>query len=228
MQEQDVNVANFSPAPMVDEDGSVVLFLYGGLTAESSSRLVNEILLYGNAPNIQLRIKSNGGDVDEAFALWDIIQEYNINTHLDGFGFSGGFIVFLAGINRTMGEHAKLMHHEMRYQQSGTLTTQEKTVREFRARQNKIDRLINSKLNLQDGFLHEIYSKGEDWYVDFDLAVILGIVTHVLQISEYEETSYLEIEGFDEKEPYTQTVRTSEYVPVEDVYGVHKAEPTEE
>jgi ATP-dependent protease ClpP protease subunit len=222
MEQQDMNMATFSPQPQVDEDGSVILFLYGGLTAESSSKLISEILAYGNAPNIQLRIKTNGGDMDEAFALWDIIQEYNINTHLDGFGFSGGFIVFLAGINRTMGKNAKIMHHEMRYQHSGTLTNHQQSAQEFRRRQDKIDELIMSKINIRKDALEEWYERSGDWYIDYDLAVSLGIVTHVLQIETHNEM--VEIDGIEMEMP----VRYSEYVPVEDVYAVHKNESVEE
>lgn len=223
--QEDINMMDCSPQPRVDEDGSVVLYLYGGVTPPAISRVINEIHHYGNAPSIQLRIKSNGGDADEAFGLVSLIREYDVATHVDGFAFSAAFLIFMAGRIRTMSPNSKLMHHELRYPTQGTLTKIEREVKEMRKRQDMIDEIILNSSDFSKEYLRHIYETQKDWFIDFNDAVEMSMVTHVLHITETIEEVDVPIEdlhGNPALLTVEQPVRQAEYITLEEYNEIRK------
>lgn len=203
-----LQITRLSPEPLVNEDdGSVIVYLYEDVTEESVNRVIKELHTY-EGRNIQLHLKTCGGTAYDALALVDIIRELRVQVHVVGCAFSAGFFIFCSAPIRTMSKHATLMYHELAYYRHGDLTYQKRFTEDSERLQKKLDSLVTEGTDITQEQLDEIKERRKDWYIDYEEALALNIITHVLitkrtvepahQVPEQvcEETSFVTMEEY--------------------------------
>jgi ATP-dependent Clp protease protease subunit len=104
--------------PEVDLYKKGVHMLMDNIHNESCKEAIEFILKQGyevNKPNkLQLLICSEGGDMNSAFALIDIIRGSKIPIDTVGLGTIGsaGLLIFMAGSNRTLTPNTSILSHQ--------------------------------------------------------------------------------------------------------------------
>jgi len=99
-------------------DSTADLYLYGdigGWWADINSEKVREKLaqLSEKTSEINVYLKSNGGDVFESIAIKNILSRHSakINVYIDGMAASGGSVIAMAGDNIYMYPDSMMMIH---------------------------------------------------------------------------------------------------------------------
>ena len=79
----------------------------------SGKKLINEIKALANEKEIVLRINSNGGDIFQAFAIYNTLKESkaSITVKVDGIAASAASLIAMAGEKIIMPENTMLMLH---------------------------------------------------------------------------------------------------------------------
>ena len=165
--------------------GKRILFFTEEVNADSSNRMI-EYLLYldADAPGreITLCINSPGGEVVSGLAVYDIIRSLKspVRTVCTGTAASMGSILFLAGEERQMLPHTKIMIHDPLI---GGLSGSKKALElEKEAVQLMETRaIIAGIISERSGRpLEEVYEKTkEDCYLNAQEAMDFGIATGI-------------------------------------------------
>jgi len=165
-----------SPMPHVTETDAII-FLYDEVNEFSVNKCIKEIFDNVNK-NKTLRVKTCGGSLHDTFALIDIIQEYNVNVHVDGYAYSAGFLILCSARVRTMSNNAHLMYHDLSYGMYGKRVDHENEVEFKQDLTNCMHKLITKYTRITDKQL-EVIDKGKrEWFLNYEEAKQLGIVTH--------------------------------------------------
>ncbi len=115
-----VKPTNFTT--FIDDDIDIdnrIIHLFKDIDFESVSNVVKGIQLMiarGTDRYIDIYIGSFGGCIYSSFWLYDFIRaqvNVEINTYVCGAAMSGGSIIFLAGDNKYMYQHSRLMMHSV-------------------------------------------------------------------------------------------------------------------
>lgn len=190
-----------SPETLVEEDGSVCIYLFEEINQKSVNRVIHEISKHAGK-NIQLQLKTRGGTTEDALALVDVIQQANVQVNVVGYAYSSGFIIFSSAPIRTMTKNAVLMYHDCSYIVSGMPKNHKNYNKFVEGLRKRIINIVTEKTNISSEVIEQIHESGEDWYLDYEEAKSLGLITHVLV--EYEETvpehKVRKIEFFDYEE----------------------------
>jgi ATP-dependent Clp protease protease subunit len=98
------------------------LLIYGNISSSSwDSTAVGGLKLAGaindlNVKKLKVRINSNGGEVKEGLAVYNLLTDlaekgYEVETICDGFACSAASVIFMAGTKRTMNKASLLLIH---------------------------------------------------------------------------------------------------------------------
>jgi ATP-dependent Clp protease protease subunit len=119
LKDHDVNYISFEPAS--ESEDSAILKIYGDIGESQfdgdgliSSKSISEFLeQHKEAKNLIVKINSRGGDVQEGWAIYDLLTNSGkiIKTIGEGKVFSIATIVFLAGTEREMMKNADGLIH---------------------------------------------------------------------------------------------------------------------
>lgn len=133
-------------------------------------------------PPILLIINSPGGEVYSGWGIIDAIETSltPVVTVCFGVCASMGFAMFLAGHTRFMGSHSYAMYHEVANWNVGNLTKQKLTVKNLETLQAQYDLFVEDKTTITKDKLEQIKSKQEDWFIDSQEALNLGICDSIL------------------------------------------------
>lgn len=135
---------------------------------------------------IYIYINSNGGYCSEGFILLDLIEQikskgYEINTVVTGVAYSFGFILALVGTHRYCYRHCDLMCHTVQlFAPPLPLPDFEKTVRRAQKMQGRIEEYVFNHTKITTEMWAEKIEQGEDWYIDANEALELGICDEVI------------------------------------------------
>lgn len=170
-------------------------FLYGEISDESVSNLIKEIKEYENKvisvfsvynvklisklEPVALHINSKGGDVMAGFALMDYIENSKLNfvTIAEGCVMSMALPIYLTGSKRYSGNFATFHFHESSILEYGYLTKIKESVEENERLDNIIDDYIVERTKISKNKLKKIKMNQQDWYINKEEAIKLGIVT---------------------------------------------------
>lgn len=163
------------------------IFFTGKVTGKSANELIKQLMYLeeaGCGEEITLYINSPGGEVTSGLAVYDVIRlmESPVNTVCIGMAASMGAILFLAGRNRSMLPHTRLMIHDPSY---GSGNIGGKKPHEI---QHELDKLNETREALAEIIaektgksVEEIYKvTAEDTYYSAKEALAFGLATGII------------------------------------------------
>lgn len=139
---------NFYQFKQIDETVTE-LSIYGDITswvwdeAEMSADKFRAQLDAVSTPNLNVRINSYGGEVKEALAIYNMLQDFKgkVTTINDGFACSAAASIFMAGAERIMNTGSLLMIHNAWTYAAGNAN-------ELRKQADDLDKISNSTIEL--------------------------------------------------------------------------------
>lgn len=162
------------------------IFLLESVTPESSANLFKQLRFLEEQDNtlpITLYINSPGGDVNSGLAVYDYIKSMKspVNTVCMGLAASMGAILFLAGNERSMFEHTKIMIHDPSY--AGDISNKkpdsiEKLFKSLTDTRNVICSIIADVCNKPLDDIFEITK--EDSFFNAEESLEFGIATKII------------------------------------------------
>lgn len=131
---------------------------------------------------IHLYIHSFGGEAYDMWALIDIIlnSKTPVYTYCTGYAMSAGFKIFLAGHKRFATQHSTFMCHQMNCYRHGKYQDLVEDRVEMDYLQSANEKFIVERTKITQAQLDENKTKKQDWYMHFDEALALGVVTDIL------------------------------------------------
>ena len=131
---------------------------------------------------IILDIQTEGGYVREGLSLISVIEqsEAPVYTRVNGYAFSMGFIIFLAGKERFISRHAEVMYHQISAGKQGTLCEIETDMKISKRLQKHLENYVIERSKLTRKDLQQIYRTNQDRFYSPKECLDLGIDTKML------------------------------------------------
>ena len=134
---------------------------------------------------IIIRINSYGGYVHELWSAINIIENikkkgYTVNTICMGKAMSCGFVLFLSGTNRYMYPYSTLMYHSVSSGTYGKVQEMKESLFETQRLNEMAKKYTIEKTNITKERLDEVDKCKEDWYINSEESLELGIATKIL------------------------------------------------
>ena len=169
-------------------DGSAVMELFGdigefGYTVKDFSAALSAV----SAPSVTLRINSNGGEVFEALAIYDLIRTSGKNFNAEVFGLcaSAATLIALACDRVELAENATWMIHEIKCGVYGTVADVDKMRETMEALRDKVYSIYEAKTCKDRATLEKTCSF--DHYMTAQEALEFGFIDGILAASPAEE-----------------------------------------
>lgn len=167
-----------------------IIYLHDEISQDSLSQisplidyynLQDEGIPYQQRKPITIKIGTYGGEAYEAIGIIDSIEASltPVHVHIEGKSMSAGFYIWASAHTRSMGQRSVAMYHQARGQIGGTLTDMQRTFTEWQRLQRNLDNLVIENLGVSQEFLDNINQQNIDWYVDYNEALSLGMLTDV-------------------------------------------------
>ena len=154
----------------VHPDGTTII-IAGNIDYDTRDALVNTLAQYPQANS--LNFDSDGGLIYAARIMAKIILDRKLDTHVQGRCFSACTLIFMAGENRSTGEHAKLGFHQYEFIKVHPL-------REMSALdEQNVDLAYFKGRGISENFLKQIYETPHDevWRPDRRTLLAAGVIT---------------------------------------------------
>lgn len=172
------------------------IYINGDITEDVAKEVIRQIIeinnydeeqrienIYYRDEPINLFLTTNGGDTDEAFAIYDIIKHTRTQVKIYAIGrcYSAGFIILLAGDIKLAYPNTSFMFHELSYEiQESSLFIHENYVKEFRKSQEKVGKIVSQNTNISLETLNNYIGKGKDWFMSAEEALDLGVIDKII------------------------------------------------
>lgn len=140
---------------------------------------------FGVTPNrkpILLDINSYGGVVYDGLALIATIEQSKtpIITRVNGYAFSMGLTIFLAGHERHISRHGHLMYHQISSAVWGSLKEQEENLQISSNLQKHLEDYVIERTKWKRKDLKKIYNTKYDYYISAEEALADGFATKII------------------------------------------------
>lgn len=173
-----------------------MIYLQDEINNETLSDVVSSILLFNKMDAeetkvnkhyvrqpIHLYINTFGGSVCDMWSLISVMDASKtpIYTYCTGYAMSAGFMIFIAGHRRFIGNHAQLMYHQL---SSGVIGTAQEIAECFEATEKEYEKMeayVLSHTKISREKLRKIKERKQDWYIDPKEAISLGIADEVMK-----------------------------------------------
>lgn len=132
---------------------------------------------------IKLFISSPGGNVSDMWALIDTMQvsKTPIYTYCSGYAHSAAFMIFIAGYKRFVGEHAKLMFHQILFYSGWDKFLEHKQhVGEVEKEMNKLKKYVIERTKIPEAKINKVFNEKVDWYIQPEEAIKLGVADKIM------------------------------------------------
>jgi ATP-dependent Clp protease, protease subunit len=138
-------------------------------------------LKYERKP-IKIMIDSYGGYVYQCMGLVGIMEKSTtkIHTYVTGAAMSCGFIMLICGDKRFAYKHATPMYHQVSTGFWGKTQDMEESYKETKRLQKKFESLTIEKTNISKSKLEEILKTKQDWYMDAEEALSVGVIDEII------------------------------------------------
>lgn len=163
------------------------IFLTQEVDSESSNQLIKQLMILekmDDQSEITLYINSPGGDVVSGLAVYDYIQimKAPVRTVCIGTAASMGAILFLAGKNREMLEHTRLMIHDPAYGGGDMAGKKPHELQMYVDKLKQCQEIIAGIIAEKTGkSMEEVYEKTrEDSYFNAREAIEYGLATAIV------------------------------------------------
>ena len=172
------------------------IYIYGDIYNEQSdwandygivsmSSVVKQIQANPDAEELYVHIHSRGGDVNEGFAIYDLLTKSGktITTHIEGLCASIATVIFLAGSKRLMNKNSEFFIHNPwgdPYQMNGfTADDYEKRAEEIRVAEDKLKNFYQEKTGIDLETLSSMMV--EQTTLDASQALELKFITEIVE-----------------------------------------------
>lgn len=128
---------------------------------------------------ITLHISSPGGELATMFTLYHTIlnSKIPVRTINEGGAHSAAFIIFLAGHMRTMNPDVTFIAHEGSGMMGGSFRENKYAMRQYEKDVARMKQIIAERTNLTIEDIEAQFEKEQDWYIGYEDAKKLGIIT---------------------------------------------------
>ena len=128
-------------------------------------------------------MNSYGGEVYDMWALIDIMltAKSPIYTYCTGYAMSAAFNIFLAGSKRFASKHSTFLYHQISCWRDSKYQDLVEDMVEIGYLQNDIELYVKDKSKITERKLKEVREKKIDWYIHYEEALKLGIITDIIE-----------------------------------------------
>jgi ATP-dependent protease ClpP protease subunit len=134
-------------------------------------------------PNIKVVLTTNGGALDCAFGMYDLIRQVDRTVQVDtlamGYCYSAGMVVLQAGRRRLATPHTTLMIHETLTIQFGKMSEVEEDVRFAKELTDRMFAVLTERSKVKPSTLRKRI-KGRNWWLTADSALKYGFIDDVV------------------------------------------------
>jgi ATP-dependent Clp protease protease subunit len=137
-------------------------------------------------PQIKVVLTTNGGALDCAFGMYDLIRHIDqtlalgVHTVAVGYCYSAGVIVLQAGRQRLATPNATLMIHETLTIQFGKMSEVEEDVRFAKELTDRMVKVLTERSKVKPATLRKRI-KGRNWWLTADDALKFGFVDAIVE-----------------------------------------------
>ncbi|HZK07857.1 MAG TPA: head maturation protease, ClpP-related [Bacteroidales bacterium] len=131
--------------------------------------------------NINVHINSNGGEVFEGIAIFNIIRNSaaNITIYIDGVAASMAAIIALCGKPVKMNRYAMLMLHRASGGGYGNATDMARAAADMEKVENILVDILAEGMAIEPDEVKALYMDGQDHWITADEALKAGIITEI-------------------------------------------------
>lgn len=128
---------------------------------------------------ITLHIMSPGGELSTMFAIYHTIKTSKIPVHTvnEGAAHSAAFLIFLAGVKRTMNPDGCFVAHEGSGGTAGTFRETKAAMKQYEIDVARMAQIVSENTNLSIEEVNAHYDEASDWYIRYDDAKKFGVIT---------------------------------------------------
>lgn len=127
---------------------------------------------------IHMIISTIGGDLDDCFAIYDMMKFIQAPIYTVGLGkiMSAGCLLLAAGESghRTIGRNGRLMYHQGFQVSGGSVSDQENNAREFKRQEQLYDKLVAKECGRKLKEVERLYLGKGDVFLTADQSVAFG------------------------------------------------------
>lgn len=164
-----MEIARIQPKAEVKKpnNGITEMYLYGaigsGWFSDISSKEVKWMLSEVTTPKIELHLHSNGGDVFESVAIYNLLKHHpaEIEVHIDGIAASGASMIAMAGNKIVMPRNTMMMIHRAWTFAVGNSDELRKTADDMDKINNSVTESYMARFNQSRDILEELLKKEE-------------------------------------------------------------------
>ena len=130
---------------------------------------------------IKIFINSSGGLLDEAFSLISAIETSKtpVITIALGKAYSAGFLILLSGHQRFAQRYTTMMYHQGSAGVVGEFNRMIEYAKHWENCQNIVEEYVLRQTKIKKKKLQEIFSHKQDWYINTQEAINLGIINGI-------------------------------------------------
>lgn len=138
---------------------------------------------------IHLHICSLGGCYSQSMGLVSLLQNSKtpIHTYNCGTASSGALKVFLAGHKRYCYQYSEFMYHQLLIDTSGTVQSVTEFQEDTKRRQKEIEQYVTARTKMSLELLKEIREKKQNYRMNAEMALKLGVVDEIITEGEKDE-----------------------------------------
>lgn len=172
---------------------SRILLAWNVIDLGFSERVISKLLEYNRMPDkkniVTLLINSSGGNITDAFAITDVIEQLKMKIRTIALGqvYSAAVVLLLSG---TKHERFAMKHTDFLIHQYSWQSQEQIRYNELVLRRNKEDELTEKMIDfyikhskLKKKEIEDILKKGKDFYFNAKTALKYGIIDKIINNS---------------------------------------------
>ena len=164
-----------------------VLYLTGEVTEETVATTISEIVMCVNQNKVEpitLIISTEGGSVEDMFALYDVMKFVPCPIYTVGLGkvMSAGVLILASGVKggRMIGKHATVMIHPISDSIEGDIFQLSNELKESMRSQKMMEDALLAESKMTAKQLESLMKAGQDTFLTPEDAVKMGIVDKII------------------------------------------------
>lgn len=165
----------------IDHDNMSKVIYYLLLMLEGDQKKEDEQKNYERKP-IKIYINSYGGYVDDMWSLVDIMlaSKTPIHTYSTGYADSCGFFIFIAGTERYITKHTRMVLHQISSGTRGIYQCMKEHMKELDKDWAECEEYILAQTKITREDLDDMKERKIDWHIRSDESIKLGVATDII------------------------------------------------
>lgn len=163
------------------------VYAFGVINEGLVSRLVDELNFHsGYADSIDLHLNSVGGSIYQGMAAYSVIKDcpVPVDIYIDGVAASMGAYLSFAGRKTFMSKYARVMLHEGKVGEGGSVAELREMANEVEACNNNLIAITAQKTGMSAETAKEKFFNGQDNWYSASEALALGLIDGIYDQGE--------------------------------------------